>query len=84
MCLALWLFPDDEESIEKWSARLALGKEDGGGLDYDDALGHANSSDLQRCLVGKFLTDKLINFPYMKHTLSEIWRPMRGMCIMRD
>ena len=38
---------DDEKSIKKCYARLALRKEDGGELDYDDALRHADNSDLQ-------------------------------------
>ena len=35
---------DDEESIEECYARLTLGKDNGGGLDCDDALEHADTS----------------------------------------
>ena len=33
------------------------------------------------CLVGKFFTEKPINFTYMKNTMAGLWCPIRGMCI---
>ena len=42
---------------------------------------------VQRALIfgsvwwGKFLTDKVINFPAMKNTMASVWRPGKGVCI---
>lgn len=33
------------------------------------------------CLVGRFLTDKVINFPAMKNTMASLWRPRKGVRI---
>ena len=33
------------------------------------------------CLLGKFLSDKAVNFNSMKTTLATLWRPMRGVKI---
>nr|DAD38903.1 TPA_asm: hypothetical protein HUJ06_013225 [Nelumbo nucifera] len=33
------------------------------------------------CLVGRFLTDKSINFNVMKHQMASIWHPGKGVCI---
>ena len=31
--------------------------------------------------MGRFLTDKAINFPAMKNTMAALWRPEKGICI---
>ena len=36
--------------------------------------------DFRHCLVGRFLTDKVINFPAMKNTMASLWRPGKGVC----
>ena len=35
----------------------------------------------QFCLVGKFLTDKVINLAAMKNIMASLWRPGKGVCI---
>ena len=37
--------------------------------------------DSRYCLVGRFLTDKVINFAAMKNTMAALWRLGRGVCI---
>ena len=69
------------ESIEDFYAKLALGDESQGGLEYNEAVVQTENNDMQWCLVGKFLTEKPINFMYMKNTMTGLWRSVRGMCI---
>ena len=37
--------------------------------------------DSRYCLVGCFLTDKVINFTAMKNTIAALWRPGKSVCI---
>lgn len=37
--------------------------------------------ELQFCLIDHFLTDRVINFPAMTHTMASLWRPSKGVCI---
>lgn len=62
-------------------AGLSIEEEDEGGLiiagdDIDD--GGALKGDFRYCLVGRFLTDKVINFPAMKNTMAALWRSGKG------
>ncbi|MFQ6623720.1 hypothetical protein Gotur_003518 [Gossypium turneri] len=34
------------------------------------------------CLVGRVLTDSIVNFPSLKNTLADLWHPLRGVSIM--
>ncbi|KAH9705864.1 CCHC-type domain-containing protein [Citrus sinensis] len=49
------------------------------GEDIDD--GNKVNIDYRCCLVGRFLTDKVINFAAMKNTMASLWRPGKGVCI---
>ncbi|XP_052292008.1 uncharacterized protein At4g02000-like [Citrus sinensis] len=65
-------------------AALSIEEEDVGGLiitgeDVED--GKDGRIDFRYCLVGRFLTDKVINFPAMKNTMAALWRPGKGICI---
>ncbi|KAA3462160.1 reverse transcriptase [Gossypium australe] len=33
------------------------------------------------CLVGRVLTDNVVNFPTLKNTLADLWHPLRGVTI---
>ncbi|PPR80928.1 hypothetical protein GOBAR_AA39785 [Gossypium barbadense] len=41
------------------------------------ANGHLNDF----CLVGRVLTDSVVNFPPLKNTLADLWHPLRGVAI---
>ncbi|KAL9441583.1 hypothetical protein AB3S75_020141 [Citrus x aurantiifolia] len=47
----------------------------------DIGIGQEGLIDARYCLVGRFLTDKVINFPAMKNTMAALWRPGKGVCI---
>ena len=42
-------------------------------------VGGENTFELS--LVGRFLTDRSINFNFMRDRLSHLWRPGKGVCI---
>ncbi|XVF83068.1 hypothetical protein PTKIN_Ptkin16aG0102700 [Pterospermum kingtungense] len=59
--------PDDEEEGIK--------------LDPGDEAPLGGIMDL--CLVGRFLTDHLINLNAMSTRLSEVWRPVKGVHVKK-
>ncbi|KAH9708700.1 reverse transcriptase domain-containing protein [Citrus sinensis] len=73
-----------EADLNNSYARLTLAEEEEGGIIVagveDDECMEAKS-DFRYCLVGRFLTDKVINFPAMKTTMASLWRPGKGVCI---
>ena len=48
-------------------------------LDTGEDGSTTQSFDL--CLIGRFLTNRMINFNAMKHRLASVWRPGKGICI---
>ncbi|XVF78491.1 hypothetical protein PTKIN_Ptkin14bG0138300 [Pterospermum kingtungense] len=42
---------------------------------------HQQSEHLEFCLVGRFLSDRAINFNVMSNRMASIWRPMKGVHI---
>ena len=51
-------------------------------LEGEDIDGGNNvKTEYRFCLVGRFLTDKVINFEAMKNTMASLWRPGKGVCI---
>ena len=73
-----------EADLNNSYARLTLAEEEEVGIIVagaeDDECEEAKS-DFCYCLVGRFFTDKVINFPAMKSTMASLWRPSRGVCI---
>lgn len=35
----------------------------------------------QFCLVGRCLTDSVVNFPSLRNTMVNLWHPIGGICI---
>ena len=63
---------------------VSIEEEEEGGLivegdDVDE--GEETKIDFRYCLVGRFLTDKVINFLAMKNTMAALWHPGKGICI---
>ncbi|KAL9462410.1 hypothetical protein AB3S75_000419 [Citrus x aurantiifolia] len=75
-----------EADLHHAYARLQLEEEEEGGLivpgDEEEDNGDFRI-DSRYCLVGRFLTDKVINFGAMKNTMAALWRPGKGVC-MKD
>ena len=69
-----------EADLNNSYARLTLAEEEEGGIivaGVEDEECEEAQSDFRYCLVGRFLTDKVINFPAMKSTMASLWRPGR-------
>ncbi|XP_017254540.1 uncharacterized protein LOC108224425 [Daucus carota subsp. sativus] len=66
-------------SLEEMYARLAMEEEEGGG----EVEGVTENAPQQPTfvLIGRFLTEKNINFQAMQNVLASIWRPREGMDI---
>ena len=69
-----------EESVEDLCANMSLDDEEDV-LVLEDISDETAQVDFQWCLVGRFLTDRVINPTAMKNTLASIWRPVKGVCI---
>ncbi|KAK6140574.1 hypothetical protein DH2020_025681 [Rehmannia glutinosa] len=68
-------------SLDDLCGRMQLAEEDEGGLCIDDTVAEGQTQDLRWCLVGRFLTDRQVNFLAMKNTLASVWRPVKGVFI---
>ncbi|KAK6147743.1 hypothetical protein DH2020_018655 [Rehmannia glutinosa] len=60
---------------------MQLEEEEEGGLLIENTDDGAETQDLRWCLVGRFLSDRQVNFLAMKNTLAAIWRPVKGVFI---
>ncbi|KAJ8765838.1 hypothetical protein K2173_015792 [Erythroxylum novogranatense] len=67
-----------DDRVSASLANLSVDSAPDDGLVYgsDDLV---TTDDAQLCLVGRFLTDKAINFHAMRHTLASVWQPLMGM-----
>lgn len=66
-------------SLEELYARLSLEEEDEGGIVVAKGdIGKRNTY----VLVGRFLTEKNINFNAMQNVIASLWRPKEGMEIV--
>ncbi|XP_074352886.1 uncharacterized protein At4g02000-like [Apium graveolens] len=68
------------ENLEEAYSKLSLenGDEDFG-LVLEDVPENSVKQDYNRCLVGRFLTNRKVNFMAMQDTLASIWRPVKGV-----
>ncbi|KAL9411935.1 hypothetical protein AB3S75_045523 [Citrus x aurantiifolia] len=65
-------------------ARLQLDEEEEGGLEVaveEDEDNGRIKNDSRYCLMGRFLTDKVINFAAMKNPMAALWRSGKCVCI---
>lgn len=67
------------KDLEETYANLSLNNEEDEGLVLEDIPESDEAEGLERCLVGRFLTNKKVNFVAMQDTLSSIWRPVKGV-----
>ncbi|CAI9757017.1 unnamed protein product [Fraxinus pennsylvanica] len=67
-------------ALEDIYAKISLEDEEQGvELQGDDAI--QENEEYRYCLVGRFLTDRIIHFVSMRNTMAAIWRPKKGICI---
>lgn len=68
-----------KSSLEELYASLSLEEEDDGGIDVTESDIKARNTFV---LVGRFLTDKNINFIAMKNVMASLWRPRDGTDVL--
>ncbi|XVF70080.1 hypothetical protein PTKIN_Ptkin11bG0132900 [Pterospermum kingtungense] len=66
---------DMEEQLED----LSLDFNDDEELELDSGNNNQNPGRIDLYLVGRFFTDKSINFNAMRTRMAEIWRPVKGV-----
>lgn len=66
---------------DAWS-NIAIDDEENRGtvIPHEPDIGHPNMRK-KWVLVGRLLTDKVINFSAMQQSLASLWRPAMGICI---
>uniref|UniRef100_A0A803QRP6 Reverse transcriptase domain-containing protein n=1 Tax=Cannabis sativa TaxID=3483 RepID=A0A803QRP6_CANSA len=62
-------------------AHLDIEGEEEGVLISDDQAEDVQAFDDRWCLVGKFLTNRTLDFDAMRHTLASLWQPGKGVYI---
>ncbi|KAK6154344.1 hypothetical protein DH2020_008592 [Rehmannia glutinosa] len=68
-------------SLDDLCGRMQLEEEGEGGLLLDNVDDGAQAQDLRWCLVGRFLSERHVNFIAMKNMIASIWRPVKGVFI---
>lgn len=76
------------EDISRMMNNVTLDEEEEGGLALDVTKGDENHEtlhgiDAKLCLMGRFITEGVVDFPSMKQTLAALWRPGRGVHIRK-
>ncbi|WOH01895.1 hypothetical protein DCAR_0521281 [Daucus carota subsp. sativus] len=68
-----------ERNLDEAYANLSLNSDEEDGLILEDIPGNEGQEGMERCLVGKFVSTRKVNFMAMQDTLSSIWRPVKGV-----
>lgn len=68
------------DDINARMASMGIEDEENSELVFDEEA-EDQSNKFETCLVGRFLTEKGLNFRVMKSKISDIWRPARGMTV---
>lgn len=73
------------ENAEVDLANLSLADDEEEGLVFngEEEVLYAQKGDYSHYLVGRFLTERPVNFEAMKNTMASLWRPEEGM-LVRD
>lgn len=71
--------PNTQPDLADACQNLNLNDADSEGLILDDDLIPSLVDEYQLCLVGRFLTEKKMDFEAMKNTLIPIWQSIKGM-----
>ncbi|EEF50082.1 conserved hypothetical protein [Ricinus communis] len=67
--------------MERRMDKLSVFDEEEEELILDTPVENVSINNLEFYPVGRFLTDRNVNFLAMKHRLTSLWRPGKGVCI---
>ncbi|KAK6159165.1 hypothetical protein DH2020_006479 [Rehmannia glutinosa] len=68
---------DKSLSIDELCGRMQLEEEESGGLCLEESEEDGLTQEFRWCLVGRFLSERQVNFLAMKNTLASLWRPIK-------
>ncbi|WOG81854.1 hypothetical protein DCAR_0101008 [Daucus carota subsp. sativus] len=71
-----------DELADQYAA-ISLEEEESGGLSYEAEEALDGGIDTRWCLVGRFLSDRSIDFEKMQHSMATLWKPGKGVYIKR-
>lgn len=69
-----------DDLVDQYAA-ISLEEEEAGGLSYEAEEVVHGGIDARWCLVGRFLSDRSIDFEKMQHALATLWKPEKGVYI---
>ncbi|KAL1809683.1 hypothetical protein ACET3Z_026673 [Daucus carota] len=77
------IFGHKKNSIINAMNNITLDDEEDGGLALEEIVGAGETDgfqdfDANLCLVGRFITEGVVDFPAMRQTLAALWRPGKG------
>ncbi|KAG8652544.1 hypothetical protein MANES_06G103266v8 [Manihot esculenta] len=75
---------EDAVSVEMASLSVDGEADDDDGLVFGVDDGVIGQEDPSLCLVGRFLTNRPINFNAMEHTLAALWQPFEQVSVRRE
>ncbi|XP_060965059.1 uncharacterized protein LOC133034062 [Cannabis sativa] len=69
-----------ETEMEAEYQNMNMGEDDGY-IMYEGGAEDLEEFDDRWCLVGRFLTERTIDFQAMQHKMASLWRPVRGLFV---
>ncbi|XP_030479412.2 uncharacterized protein LOC115696660 [Cannabis sativa] len=70
-----------ENEMETEYQNMNMGEDEDGFLMYEGETEDLEEFDDRWCLVGRFLTERTIDFQAMQHKMASLWRPVRGLFV---
>lgn len=72
------------ENITQAMEDILLEDEEEGGItlgDFEETVNEESGYvyDAKLCLVGRFLMERVLDFPAMQQTLAALWKPVKGV-----
>ncbi|XVF47205.1 hypothetical protein PTKIN_Ptkin03bG0090400 [Pterospermum kingtungense] len=58
--------------------------DEGLALDFEGDDVKLQLAQIEFCLVGRFLTDRVVNFVAMRNMIADIWKPVKGVVGIKD
>lgn len=69
--------------LENQYMNISLDQDEDENLSYAQGVEDLSEIDDRWCLVGRFLTDRVLDFPAIQYKMASLWRPGRGLFIKK-
>lgn len=83
-CVSLRLIMSGVNIMEKLAdqySAISFEEEESCGISYEAEGSIEGGIDARWCLVGRFLSERVIDFEKMQHSMAALWKPGRGVYI---